>query len=54
MPKFGHFGPKSMSILILTKFPILNVLISNLSFVFKNIGPKSENVGILGQKVSTF
>ena len=34
-------------------YPILNVLISNLSF-FKNFEPKSPNFGILGQKVLTF
>ena len=39
MPKFGHFGPKSINFLILTKFclyPILKVLISNLTLLFEN------------------
>ena len=57
MPKFGHFRLKSINFLILTKFrmcPILNVLISNLSFVFKNFEPKSLNFGILSQKILTF
>ena len=52
-----HFGPKSIIFLILTKFcmcPILKVLISNLTFVFKNLEPKSKHLGILGQKVSIF
>ena len=50
-------GPKSIDLLILTKFrmyPILNVLISNLSLVFKHFVPKSPRFGILGQKVATF
>ena len=54
MPKFEHFWPKSINLLILTKFPmypISKVLISNLSFVFKNVEPKSLNLGILGQRV---
>ena len=37
MPKFGHFGPNNIDFLILTNFhiyPILSVLIWNLSFVF--------------------
>ena len=53
-PKFGHFGPKSINFLILTKFrmySILDMLISNLSFVFENYVPKCINLGILGQKV---
>ena len=40
--------------LILTKFrmyPNLNVLISNLPFVFESFEPKCPNLGILGQKV---
>ena len=44
MPKFGHFEPKGTNILILTKYrtyPILNVLILNLSLVFENFEPKS-------------
>ena len=48
------FWPKSIKLLILTKFPmylISEVLISNLLFVFKNIEPKSLNLGILGQRV---
>ena len=32
-------------------YPILNVLISNLLFVFENVGLKSPNLGIFGQKV---
>ena len=54
---FGHFGPKSISSLILTKFRmyhISKVLISNLTLVFKNFEPKSPNLGILSQKVSAF
>ena len=58
MPIFGHFGSKKINFLILlVKFcinPISNVLISNLTLVFENFEPKSPNVGILGQKVSTF
>ena len=36
---FWHFGPKSISFLILTKFcmhPFSNVLISNLALIFEN------------------
>ena len=54
MPKFEHFGPKGINFLILTKFcvyPILNVMLSNLSFVFENFEPKYPNLGIFGQKV---
>ena len=57
MPKFEHFRPKSFNFLILTKFPmypILNMQISNLSFVFENFEPKCPNLGIFDQKVSTF
>ena len=39
MPKFGHFGPKSINLLILTKFRqyhFSKVLISNLTLVFEN------------------
>ena len=53
MPKLGHFGQKSINFLILTKFcmyPILKVLISNLTFVFENVELKSPNLGILSQK----
>ena len=38
IPKFGHVGPKGINLLILTKFckyPILKVLILNLTFVFE-------------------
>ena len=35
-------------------YHILNVLISNLSFVFENFEPKIPNLGILSQKVSVF
>ena len=57
MPKSRHFGPKIINFLILTKFrmyPILKVLISNLTFVFESFEPKSPNLGTLGQKVLTF
>ena len=43
MPKFGYFGPKGINFLILIKFgmyPILNVLISSLTLIFKNFEPK--------------
>ena len=56
VPKFRHFGPKSINFLILMKFrifPILNVLISNLALVFENVEPKFPNMGIFGQKAST-
>ena len=56
-PKFGHFGLKLINVLILTKFPlypISQVLISNLTFVFQNFEPKCPNVGLLVQKVLTF
>ena len=45
IPKFGHLGSKSINILILMKFlmyPILKALISNLTFAFENIEPKSQ------------
>ena len=45
MPKFEHFGPKSINFLILTNFclnPILTMLISNLIFVFENLTPNSQ------------
>ena len=54
MLQAGHFGPASFNFLILTKFlmyPILNVLISNLSFTFENFESKCPSLGILGQKV---
>ena len=41
MPKFGDFGPKSINLLILIKlclYPILKVLMSNLTLVFQNFG----------------
>ena len=41
MPKSGHLGPKSINVLILIKFclyPILKILISNLTMVFENFG----------------
>ena len=47
MPKFGHFGSKSINILILTKFrmyPISNVLILNLILVFQNFSILDQNV----------
>ena len=53
----GPNGPKSINFLILAKFhmyPISNVLISNLTLIFKNFDPKFSNIGILGQKVLTF
>ena len=40
MPIFGHLEPKGINFLILTKFhmhPISKVLISNLTFVFKDL-----------------
>ena len=57
MPKFGHFGPKSINFLILTKFcmyPILDVLVLNLALAFENFEPKFPNLGILDQKLSIF
>ena len=57
IPKFGHFRPKSMKFLILTKFclySISKVLISNLRLVFETFLPISPNLGILDQKVSIF
>ena len=58
MPKFEHFGPKSINFPILTKFclnPILTMLISNLIFVFENLTPnmKIPKYGHFGSKVST-
>ena len=53
MPKFEHFGQKSINFLILTKFclnPILTMLISNLIFVFENFDPKFQNLDIFVQK----
>ena len=35
-------------------YTISNILISILTLVFKSFEPKSPNMGILGQKVSTF
>ena len=65
MPKFGHFGPKSVNFLILAKFrmyPISKVLISNLILVFgkfeaqilkfKHFGPKCINIFILNEVLS--
>ena len=49
MAKSGYFGPKSINVLILTKFRMcttLNVLISNLTFVFKNFEHKFPNCSI--------
>ena len=49
MPKFGHFRPKSIDFLTVARFcmyPILNVLLSNLSFVFEYFELKSPNFGI--------
>ena len=57
MPKFWHFVPKSINFLILAKFRIYhisNVLISNLTLVFENFKHKFPNMGILGQKESSF
>ena len=47
MPNFGHFVPESINFPILTKFrmyPILKVIISNLTFFFANL---ATNVQIL-------
>ena len=55
MPKFGHFGSKSINFLILTKFcmyPISKVLTSNPTFVFKNFEHKSPNLGITNFKTN--
>ena len=57
MPKFGYFGLKTVNFLIFTKFrmyPILNVLILNLSYVFENFEPKGPNLDTLGQEELTF
>ena len=55
MPKFRHFGAKSTNFLILRKFrmyPILNVLISDLLFVYEIVFRFCfRNLGILDQKV---
>ena len=53
IPKSGHFGPKSISFLILKKF-CLNLIWKMVTFVFENFEPKSPNFGVLGQTVSTF
>ena len=56
IPDFGHFGPKSINLLILTKFcmyPNSKVLISNLVLVLEKFEAKCPNQGIFGQKVST-
>ena len=56
IPKIGHFGPKSINFLILTKFcmySISTVLISNMLFVLKDFELKSPNLGILGQEALT-
>ena len=53
IPKFGHFVPKSINSLILTKFRVYSfskVLILNLTLVFKNVEPKCPNLGNLNQK----
>ena len=54
-PKFGHFGSKGITFLILAKF-LMNAIsivpISNLTLVFENFEPKSPNMGVLGRKVS--
>ena len=57
IPKFGHFGPKKYLLSNLHEifmYPISNVLISNLTLLFEDVEPKSPNMGILRQKVSTF
>ena len=57
MSKFGHFGPKSINFLILTKFclyPVLKVLISNQTFVFENFKPKFPDFGVVSQKKNNF
>ena len=51
------FRDKNINFLILAKFrvyPILNVLISNLTLVFENFEPKSPNTGNFCQKRSVF
>ena len=53
IPKFGHFGLKSINFLILMKFcmyTISNVLIANLTLAFEKFEPKSLNLGIMGKK----
>ena len=55
MPYFRNFGPKSINFLIFTKlriYPILNALISNLSFVFET--SQVPKFGYFRPKVSTF
>ena len=56
IPKIGHFGPKSINFLILTKFcmySISTVLISNRLFVLKDFELKFPNLGIFGQEALT-
>ena len=57
VPNFGHFRPKSIVFLLLTKFYlylISKVMISNLRIVFQNFKHKFPNLGILDQEVLTF
>ena len=54
IPKYGHFGSKSINFLILAKFclyPISKVLISNLTLVIEKFEPKCPNMDLLDQKV---
>ena len=49
MANFGHFEPKRINVVILTKihwYPIPEVIISNLTFVFQNFEHKCPNLGI--------
>ena len=57
IPNFGHFGLKSINFLILTKFrmyPLLKVMVSNLTIVLQNFEHKCPILGILDEKVLTF
>ena len=57
IPIFGYFGPKSINFVILSKFclyPISKVLISNLTFLFENVEPKSPYSGIWTKKYQLF
>ena len=53
IPKFGHFAPKRITFLVLTKFLmylISKMLPSNLIFFFENFELNSPYSGILDQK----
>ena len=55
--KFGYFGSISINFLIITKYyrqRISKVLVSNVTLVFEIFESRHPNLGILGQKVSSF